>query len=1216
MLDFNSSGVRKGGLGSVGLGRRLRSPTRLSWFFTLALACAGVQAAELVGYWSLNEGSGTTAGDSSGNGLNGVLNGAVTWTAGQFGSALQFDYSAADGIPVSEYVSIPHDPLLDFTTGFSLSFWINGPPGQFGSGEGIATIIEKSHGAIDATGWAVQAHATDGAAISMAVGTENGFYEPAIPGVLDNTWHHVAIIVTVVPSLRIRGFVDGSLRTDFTYAATTLANNGRPLNIGAFWGGPGGPFGRQFLGKLDEIRIYRGTLLPCEIQALSSSTMPTDCNGNGLFDTCDLGTGDGVGPGEHRVFITSVGHNGNFGGLAGADAFCQECADRAGLRQTYMAIMSDYLTAANTRIILNGGAIRIFDSANQAYVVKSNGNLWDAQPLEHTITFDELGNAHSGDRVWTGTLPNGEGQGNDCYAWTSVQSFWLGADGYSEYTSSLWVYGNNEDPCEFELRLYCISQGGPRSNDCNANGIPDDCEPHTPIHVDASATGANNGSNWLDAFTDLRAALANPVPCPSEIWVKAGTYKPTADTDRTRSFALRSGLAIYGGFNGTETALAQRDPNANVTILSGDLLGNDDPNSPFAHDSDNSFHVITANAVDATAILDGFTITGGNAAQPQGPDSNGGGLLCAGGNPTVRNCRFATNRAAEGYGGGAYFVNGAPTVEQCTFSANNTGLDGSAVWAGACNLSLTACTITGNSAARDGTIWVANGTLTVDDCEFSDNTVGRYGGAISVSSSIASTTVSHTNFVANSAAGEGNGGGALYSINSPLSLLHCAFTGNHTIGSGGAALALGGGNLVTIEDCQFNLNTAHQYGGGLCLAFVPASISNATFTENEGNLGGGGAISSVIGSCALLNCDFAFNYTNGRGGAVYARGAAPLTVTGCRFTSNTAAFEGGAIELFESSAAVLEHSTFLNNLAAGVFPRGGGAIRLADSQMSVRTTRFLGNWASDGDGGAIRTVATYWPPYLEVFDSEFSGNVSAEHGGALNMTNSPVSGFAALRGCTFSGNLAGNQHGAAVHVGCGVLTVENSIIWGNASDPNRAIFISGGTPPTSGTLSYTDIEGATGTIPPTFGPGIINVDPLFVDADGADNTPGTEDDDLHLLPGSPCVDAGDPAFSPDPGETDLDGEPRLWDGDCDVIVRVDMGADEYRVYGVADLNCDGSLDFDDISPFVLALSDPATYHAAYPDCCYLKGDCNGDSAVNFDDINAFVALLGGGSPRR
>ena len=89
-------------------------------------------------------------------------------------------------------------------------------------------------------------------------------------------------------------------------------------------------------------------------------------------------------------------------------------------------------------------------------------------------------------------------------------------------------------------------------------------------------------------------------------------------------------------------------------------------------------------------------------------------------------------------------------------------------------------------------------------------------------------------------------------------------------------------------------------------------------------------------------------------------------------------------------------------------------------------------------------------------------------------------------------------------------------------------------------------------------------------------------------------------------------EPRLWDGDCDVIVRVDMGADEYRVYGVADLNCDGSLDFDDISPFVLALSDPATYHAAYPDCCYLKGDCNGDSAVNFDDINAFVALLSGG----
>jgi hypothetical protein len=63
---------------------------------------------------------------------------------------------------------------------------------------------------------------------------------------------------------------------------------------------------------------------------------------------------------------------------------------------------------------------------------------------------------------------------------------------------------------------------------------------------------------------------------------------------------------------------------------------------------------------------------------------------------------------------------------------------------------------------------------------------------------------------------------------------------------------------------------------------------------------------------------------------------------------------------------------------------------------------------------------------------------------------------------------------------------------------------------------------------------------------------------------------------------------------------------------LGDLNCDGVVNFDDINPFILALSDPAGYAAAYPGCDILSGDCNGDGAVNFDDINAFVALLGGG----
>jgi len=61
-----------------------------------------------------------------------------------------------------------------------------------------------------------------------------------------------------------------------------------------------------------------------------------------------------------------------------------------------------------------------------------------------------------------------------------------------------------------------------------------------------------------------------------------------------------------------------------------------------------------------------------------------------------------------------------------------------------------------------------------------------------------------------------------------------------------------------------------------------------------------------------------------------------------------------------------------------------------------------------------------------------------------------------------------------------------------------------------------------------------------------------------------------------------------------------------------DVNCDGAIDFNDINPFVLALSDPGAYQAAYPDCDILSADCNGDGVVDFNDINAFVALLSGG----
>ena len=82
----------------------------------------------------------------------------------------------------------------------------------------------------------------------------------------------------------------------------------------------------------------------------------------------------------------------------------------------------------------------------------------------------------------------------------------------------------------------------------------------TVIYVDADAAGANNGSNWTDAYTDLQDALGAAAE-GDEMWVAEGMYKPTSGSDRTISFDLVSGVALYGGFNGTEATRDERDSN-------------------------------------------------------------------------------------------------------------------------------------------------------------------------------------------------------------------------------------------------------------------------------------------------------------------------------------------------------------------------------------------------------------------------------------------------------------------------------------------------------------------------------------------------------------------------------------------------------------------------------------------------------------------------------
>jgi len=96
-------------------------------------------------------------------------------------------------------------------------------------------------------------------------------------------------------------------------------------------------------------------------------------------------------------------------------------------------------------------------------------------------------------------------------------------------------------------------------------------------YVNAAAGGANDGTSWNDAYTELRDALA-AAQSGDEIWVAAGSYTPH-ESDRAVSFVLKSGVALYGGFPATgNPCMADRDSATHATILTGDLLGNDGPN--------------------------------------------------------------------------------------------------------------------------------------------------------------------------------------------------------------------------------------------------------------------------------------------------------------------------------------------------------------------------------------------------------------------------------------------------------------------------------------------------------------------------------------------------------------------------------------------------------------------------------------------------------------
>ncbi|MGB2705541.1 MAG: right-handed parallel beta-helix repeat-containing protein, partial [Candidatus Omnitrophota bacterium] len=273
---------------------------------------------------------------------------------------------------------------------------------------------------------------------------------------------------------------------------------------------------------------------------------------------------------------------------------------------------------------------------------------------------------------------------------------------------------------------------------------------------------------------------------------------------------------------------------------------------------------------------------------------------------------------------------------------------------------------------------------------------------------------------------------------------------------------------------------------------------------------------------------------------MYNSGSSSPTVTNCTFSGNSADLGLGGGMFNNDSSPTVTNCTFTGNSAGGMFNY------LNNSNPTVTNCTFTGN-SADYEGGGMYNdgshsllIVTNCPPFC-------GGHLEADGGGMYNDGNHPT-----VANCTFSGNTADWGGGMYNYYGSSP-TVSNCILWDNTatSDGNEIYNDPDISHPANPLISYCDIAGSGGS---------TSWDPnLGSDANGPDGIAGTADDNLRLLWGSPCIDAGDnnsvPADSIDldndgntaePIPWDLDSNPRIVDGNDDGNPVVDMGAYEYE----------------------------------------------------------------------